>query len=99
MRAMREQRGWTLEDIGRMLDTDRFHMSKIELGNIQPSSDTVARLADIFETTTDYLLGRDDGGDLLNLTPGEQAVIDALRKEDFPRLFRLLGQDEQKPNK
>lgn len=96
---MREQRGWTLDDVGRMLNADRFHMSKIELGKIQPSSDTVARLADIFETTTDYLLGRDNDGDFTNLTPGEQAVIDALRRKAFPELFRLLGQDEQKPDK
>ncbi len=47
-------------ELGALLSVTKQTISNWENGYIQPSVDMLVRIADYFQTTTDYLLGRDE---------------------------------------
>ncbi|MCD7113470.1 helix-turn-helix domain-containing protein [Limosilactobacillus agrestis] len=55
---LREKKNITQTELAKKMDLDKSSMSKIENGTRKVSSDEVAKLANIFNVTTDYLLGR-----------------------------------------
>ncbi|MCH5384658.1 XRE family transcriptional regulator [Limosilactobacillus reuteri] len=55
---LREKKNITQTELAKKMDLDKSSMSKIENGTRKVSSDEVAKLANIFNVSTDYLLGR-----------------------------------------
>ncbi|VDG33333.1 XRE family transcriptional regulator [Lactobacillus brevis] [Lactiplantibacillus mudanjiangensis] len=55
---LRERKDMKQSELARRLGLDKSSMSKIENGTRKVSSDELNKLADIFEVTADYLLGR-----------------------------------------
>lgn len=51
LRALREQRGWSLRQAAALADMDLSHLSKIERGVAGVSVDALARLAAIYDLT------------------------------------------------
>ena len=61
VRAIREQRGLTQDQLGRASGVRRSHISRLETGQREnPSVDITARLAVALDTSTDYLMGLTD---------------------------------------
>jgi transcriptional regulator with XRE-family HTH domain len=61
IRELRLARKWTQNELADKLGLDRTTISKWERhGGSEPDTDTIKKLADIFEVTSDYLLGRTD---------------------------------------
>lgn len=58
LRILRKTRRITQDELARKLNTSRSCISNYELGNRQPDSETIRRIADIFDVSIDYLLGR-----------------------------------------
>lgn len=59
LREMRKLRGFTQESLGKRLNYEgQAAVSAWETGSSQPPGEAYAQLADILDTTTDYLLGR-----------------------------------------
>ena len=56
--SLRESADIKQVELGRRLGLDRSAMSKVENGTRKVSSDELAKIADIFDVTTDYLLGK-----------------------------------------
>ncbi|EEP9177633.1 helix-turn-helix transcriptional regulator, partial [Listeria monocytogenes] len=50
------------EDISKILGISRGAYSHIENGRNEPDMETIVKLADIFEVSTDYLLGKSNNG-------------------------------------
>ncbi|EDN8735510.1 TPA: helix-turn-helix domain-containing protein [Listeria monocytogenes] len=65
LKKLRNKAGKTQEDIAKILGISRGAYSHIENGRNEPDIETIVKLAEIFEVSTDYLLGRDDNSDLL----------------------------------
>ncbi|WP_056993544.1 helix-turn-helix domain-containing protein [Lactiplantibacillus fabifermentans] len=57
---LRESADITQAELGRRIGLDRSIMNKIENGTRKVSSDELAKFADIFDVTTDYLLGKNN---------------------------------------
>lgn len=55
---LREERGWSIQDLASRLNMDRTYLSKSESGNRAFKISEVDKLAKIFGVSTDYLLGR-----------------------------------------
>lgn len=55
---LREQRGWSIQELASRLNVDRSYLSKSESGKRSFKVSEVNRLAEIFGVSTDYLLGR-----------------------------------------
>ncbi len=60
LRALREGKGLKQVDIAKMLGVSRTTYTQYETEKSEPDLATVAKLAEFFNTTTDYLLGISD---------------------------------------
>ena len=57
---LREERGWKQSDMARRLGVSQSTSSGYETGKIQVPVDTLLKLADIYDVSMDYLMGRTD---------------------------------------
>ncbi|WP_167804140.1 helix-turn-helix domain-containing protein [Limosilactobacillus fermentum] len=55
---LREQRGWSIQELASRLNIDRTYLSKSENGKRSFKVIEVNRLAELFGVSVDYLLGR-----------------------------------------
>lgn len=101
LRAVREQRGYSQEDLAKRAGMQPSAVSHFETGARKPSFDNLRRLADALEVTTDYLLGR--VADSTGLAAPEQLFrnYEKLKADDrqfVDRMVRELakkGKDER----
>ena len=56
IRDLRSARGWTQEELGRMLNVQKAAVSKYEKGIASPSNEVLKKMSSIFNVSTDYLL-------------------------------------------
>ena len=57
---LRQAFGWNQVELAKRLNVSKQAISNWENENIQPSIETLMRLAGVFGVTTDYLLGLDE---------------------------------------
>lgn len=60
VRELRTERNLTQREMGALLGKTDRHYQAIEAGHINVPALTLEKLADFFDVSTDYLLGRDD---------------------------------------
>jgi len=60
IRKLREQNGLTQKKMAELLGCTPNHYQKIEYGRVNIPTTTLAFLADYFNVSADYLLGRSD---------------------------------------
>jgi len=60
LKELRKTKNVTQAKVAEALGCVEQYYQKIEYGNIKPSYDKIEQLADFFEVSTDYLLGRSD---------------------------------------
>ena len=60
LRDLREDSDWTQKELAAMLGMSQTGYSKYETGENDIPTSILLKLADIYGTTTDYLLGRTD---------------------------------------
>lgn len=84
LRTARDLRGWSQGDLGERAGMPPSSIAHFEAGSRKPSFDTLRRLANALEMTTDYLLGRVDD-------PGLAEAGDPL----FRDIGKLSGHDRE----
>ncbi|MBP1905296.1 transcriptional regulator with XRE-family HTH domain [Paenibacillus turicensis] len=60
IKELRKAKKYTQEFIGSKLNMGRSNFGHIENDRVTPSAEDLEKIADILETTTDYLLGRNN---------------------------------------
>lgn len=60
LKPLRREKGKTQKEMADFLDVTERHYQKIEYGHINISATLIIRLADYFQVSADYLLGRKD---------------------------------------
>lgn len=55
---LREQKGWTQEELSERIGISRASLSHYEKDRREPNLETLTRLADVFKTTIDQIIGR-----------------------------------------
>lgn len=85
---LREQKGWTQEELAEKLGITRAALSHYEKNRRKPDFETLTTLADLFEVSIDFLVGRIAVPDL---TPRVREFADSLELSDDALLqkFRL----------
>ena len=58
LKALREEKGLKQKEMANLLGCTVSHYQKIEYGKVNIPTTTLAFLADYFQVSTDYLLGR-----------------------------------------
>ena len=77
LKAARDLRGWSQAELGQRADLPASSIAHFEIGSRKPSFDTLRRLANALDVTTDFLVGR---------------VDDPAVAESADPLFRDVGQ-------
>ena len=55
---LRKESGLTQKQLAQQLNTTERRISHMETGNIEPDLDTLIAISNLFEVSTDYLLGK-----------------------------------------
>ena len=60
LKELREEKNLTQWDVANGIQTSQRNIGRWENGEVIPSADVVVKLADYFDVSADYLLGRTD---------------------------------------
>lgn len=60
LKELRKSKHVTQANVAKAIGCVGQYYQKIEYGKVKPSYDKIEKLADFFEVSTDYLLGRSD---------------------------------------
>lgn len=104
LKALRKERKLTQIQLAQTFNVANGTIAMWETGKREPDFDTTSRIADFFQVSVDYLLGRDDekpapeDGDGLD----EELVtlikrIPADRMPEVERYLRFQAEKEEKP--
>jgi transcriptional regulator with XRE-family HTH domain len=98
IKDMRLEKGMSQQELGDMIGVTKVSICGYENGTRTPSLETFGILADIFETTTDYLLGREvsvvdeEGKEYIgSISKDDIEIIQELRH--YPNLYSKLIKD------
>lgn len=73
------------QDLADYLGTSQRSVSHWEVNRTTPDAITISRIADKYETTTDYIIGRtDDPSPILKHTPISEAITDIAAHSNEP---------------
>lgn len=89
--ALRKQKKKTQQEMADFLGVTRPAYTAYERGNRNPDYDTLRKLADFFDVTTDYLLGRSDHP---RLSEKVEKEVDA-EVEELMEIIEGLPEDEK----
>jgi len=58
LKEIREEKGLSQRELAKLLNIDKSTVAKYETGERSPDADMIVKLADFFDVSTDFLLGR-----------------------------------------
>lgn len=106
LRMLREKHGYSQKQLADVLHVSKNSVSHYELGGCMPSIDVIVSIADIFDVSIDYLLGRSNANlskRLLektidkNITAGNMLEtilrLDKEHRSDLLRILRYIEKD------
>jgi len=97
LKELRKRFGYSREKMGELLGISDSNIPRYESGKMTPSADIVARMAEVFNISADYLLRLTDDLEFRNdmeLTEKELKVITAMRHGDRIDAIKLITEDE-----
>lgn len=86
IKELREEKGLSQSEVAKAIGGTQSNLAKWEKGSVQPGAEFIKKLADFFNVSADYLLGRTD--DLGAAMPVSQKLPDD--ESELLRLYRLL---------
>lgn len=102
LKAARDLRGWNQSELAQRAKMPPSSIAHFESGSRKPSFDTLRRLANALEVTTDYLLGRveepelAESGDPLYRDVGKLTGRDRELAKDFLKMLAERSQARRK---
>lgn len=79
LRFLRNRQKWTQEDLSKKLNVAVSTVSGYEGGSRRPDIETLIRLAELFEVSIDYLVGRDAENSLPLIELGDADILKQVR--------------------
>lgn len=98
LKTLREKSGFTHTELAALIDVGYAQIYRWEAGKADPSGDVLIRMADIFNVSVDYLLGRTKDPtprlETDDLSQKERAAIVAWRRGQKYEAIRVIVADE-----
>ena len=95
IREARKERGLKQAELASLIHVSVQTISGYETGYAQPPVDILIKIADVLQTSTDYLLGRENEVGFVELqptlTPDQQELLDLYNKMSYRDKNQLLG--------
>ncbi len=93
LRTLREQRGWSQRELARLCKFGETQVRKYEAGLVDPSATNLGVIAEVLETSADYLLGRTDSPQIhigeIELSQDETSLVKQFRNSGWLGVARL----------
>lgn len=99
IRILREERGWTQAQLGKLLNVKDSAVSKYETGKIPLTDDTLKRLSEIFNVSIDYILGLSPVKNPEGTSYAKPKILDILTSGNEELLNSLEGLSEESRKK
>src|ERR1051325_60233 len=97
LRELRTKHNYTHEKLSELLSVGISMIARYETGTTDPTADVVGRIADVFDVSADYLLGRTDDASPCyqpkDLNENEQQILAALRRGDALEAIKRIVSD------
>ena len=90
IRELRAMRGLTQDQIAEKLNMNRANFSHYERDTAVPPSEVLGKIADILNTSTDYLLGRDLVNDQVRALARDIQDLDAKNRDILKVLINTM---------
>lgn len=92
IKQLREREGLQQNDFAKKIGVSNVVLSRYESDERKPDYDTLQKIADYFEVSTDYLLGREE-----KKSPswGDEAEFEAWMKD--PQVYKLYKEFSESP--
>ena len=95
IKELRTEKGITQKQLANAINSTDKNIWAYENEIALPTIETIAKLADYFEVSTDYLLGREADTGIIqtnaNLAPIEENILILLRKLSKADQYKVLG--------
>jgi transcriptional regulator with XRE-family HTH domain len=96
IRHLREKKGWSQRELARRVNLNASVMNRIELGTRPVDDHELARFADVFEISSDYLLGRTHASSLQNQIKENPCLYLPENVTNFLKDYEQLSEEDQK---
>ncbi len=93
LKELREERGLTQKEVSEALKTSQANISRWEKEEMDPAAGFVIRLADFFEVSADYLLGRSN--DFGNVSVQTTAPALSAEETEILNAFRAMTHSQK----
>lgn len=91
LKELRKLNNKTQEEIAEILDMSAVGYSHYELEKREPSIETLIKLADYYDVSLDYLVGRQYANEVGYLTPDQKEFIKLFLKLDEFKQSKVAG--------
>ena len=95
LQEIREQKGILQKDLAEKLNKTRACISSWETAKTEPDIESLIQIANVLEVTVDYLIGRSDEMEVINirseLTPDQNELLNLYNQMSFRDKNRLIG--------
>lgn len=89
LRSLRERKCLTQEEIAKKVSLSQNGYSSYESGRTEPSISTLCKLADFYDVSLDYLVGRDRIDDVGYLTLEQKKLVYIIRNLNEQNVLML----------
>lgn len=94
IKQLRTERGISQRELARLVNANQKTVNFWERGESEPSAGFIVALADVFECTADYILGREDDTGNVNvmreLAESEKKLLELHRRLTKPEQEQLI---------
>ena len=92
LKELRKQNNLTQTEVANKLFLTQNGYSSYENGRTEPNIETLCKLADLYNVSLDYLVGREFKDDIGYLTPDQKNVLYAIKQLNGKNLNIILSQ-------
>jgi len=91
LKELRKNKNLTQEELGNIIHVNKMTYNGYENENRQPSIETLCKLADFYNVTLDYLVGREFNNDIGYLTNDQKNLVYVLKQLNDKNLSEVLS--------
>ena len=92
LKELRKENNITQEEIAKRIGTSRVNYNRYEVGQIEPNIDILIKLANQYDVSLDYLIGRQFKNDIGYITNDEKELITDYRKLNQINKIKILAE-------
>lgn len=91
LKELRIKKNLKQEDVAKALSMSQTGYSYYESGRSEPNIETLCKLANYYNVSIDYLIGRENKNDVGYLTPQQVECVSMIKQLNETNLIKAMG--------